>query len=125
MPFSHKLGLKCLAGLFTMLLVRRLGLQIRREWLTLLLAAAAALIALDFAIGPLGMRDLMVLRARRARLETAHTRLLESNAALRVKLKRLRGDDRYLERLIREQLGYVRPDELVYRFAAPAPPDDR
>jgi cell division protein FtsB len=36
---------------------------------------------------------------------------------LKLKLSRLHDDDRYLERRIREQLGYVRPDELVYRFA--------
>jgi len=43
---------------------------------------------------------------------------------LKLKLSRLGNDDRYLERRIREQLGYVRPDELVYRFATEASSDD-
>jgi len=90
---------------------------LRRQWLTLVLAAACGLLTLDFAIGPLGMRDLMTLRERRAQLETVHRKLLTSNAALKLKLGRLGHDDSYLERRIREQLGYVRPDELVYRFA--------
>lgn len=101
-----------------MLLVNRLSLYLRREWLALFLTAACGLLAVDFAIGPLGMRDLMVLRERRAQLETVHQKLLKSNAALKLKLGRLGNDDRYLERRIREQLGFVRPDELVYRFAA-------
>ncbi len=118
MVFSHKARLKCDAGLFTMLLMPRIRLYLRREWLSLILAAVCALLAADFATGPLGLRDLVALRARRAQLEITHQRLLQSNAALRLKLNRVRGDRRYLQRLIREQLGYVRPDEIVYRFAA-------
>jgi len=97
--------------------VNRLSLYLRREWLTLVLTAGCALLAADFAIGPLGMRDLMLLREQRAQLETVHGKLLRSNSALKLELGRLGNDDRYLERRIREQLGYVRPDELVYRFA--------
>jgi cell division protein FtsB len=104
-----------------MLLVKRLSLYLRRQWLTLVLAAACGLLALDFAMGPLGVRDLTLLRARRIQLETVHKKLLKSNAALKLKLGRLGNDDRYLERRIREQLGYVRPDELVYRFATESP----
>jgi cell division protein FtsB len=112
-----------------MLLVNRLSLYLRREWLTLFLTVACGLLAVDFATGPLGMRDLMLLRERRAQLETVHRELLKSNAGLKLKLDRLGKDDRYLERRIREQLGYVRPDELVYRFAtessSQASSDDR
>jgi len=100
--------------------VNRLSLYLRREWLTLVLAAACGLLTVDFAVGPLGMRDLMALRERRAQLEGVHKELLKSNAALKLKFGRLGNDDHYLERRIREQLGYVRPDELVYRFATEA-----
>jgi cell division protein FtsB len=112
-------------SLFTILLVIRLSLYLRRQWLTLILATACGLLLVDFVTGPLGMRDLMVLRGRRAQLETAHRELVKSNAALKLKLGRLRTDDHYLQRRIREQLGYVRPDELVYRFATETTPDDR
>ncbi len=108
-----------------MLLVVRLSLFLRREWLTLILAVACGLLAMDFVAGPLGLRDLMVLRGRRAQIETMHKELLKSNAALKLKLARLRTDDHYLERLIREQLGYVRPGELVYRFATENSSGDR
>ena len=98
-------------------LVNRWSLYLRRQWLTLVLTAVCGLLAVDFFTGPLGLRDLVVLRERRSQLEAAHKELLKSNAALKLKLSRLHDDDRYLERRIREQLGYVRPDELVYRFA--------
>ncbi len=108
-----------------MQLVERLRLYLRREWLTLALAAACGLLAVDVVTGPLGVRDLIVLRGRRAQLEEVHRGLLKSNAALRLKLGRLGNDSRYLERRIREQLGYVRPDELVYRFATDTSSEDR
>ena len=100
-----------------MLMMSRLSLYLRREWLTVVLAAACGLLVMDFATGPLGVRDLILLRERRAQLETVHRKLLGTNSALRLELGRLAHDDRFLERRIREQLGYVRPDELVYRFS--------
>jgi cell division protein FtsB len=118
MPFRNKLRLKSDAALFTMLLMQRLKLYLRREWLALALAGVCALLAADFLRGPLGMRDLIALRDQRVQLEITHQRLLQSNSALKLKLSRVRGDPRYLERLVRQQLGYVRPDEIVYRFAA-------
>jgi len=105
------------ASLFTILLVSRLNLYLRREWLTLVLTAACGFLAVDFATGPLGMWDLMLLRERRAQLETVHGKLLRSNSELKLELGRLANDERFLQRRIREQLGYVRPDELVYRFS--------
>ena len=92
-------------------------MYLRGRWLTLALIGVCGLLAADFVSGPSGLRDLIALRERRAQLEAAHRELLKSNAELRVKLGRLGHDDRYLERRIREELGYVRPDELVYRFA--------
>ena len=103
--------------------MRRLSSYLRREWLTLTLAVVSALLALDFAFAPLGLRDLVALRAERTRLEAVHIRLLESNATLKTKVRLLQGDRNYLQRLIRKQLGYVRPGEIVYRFASPSNPD--
>jgi len=40
----------------------------------------------------------------------------------RSELHQLRHDDRYLERLAREQLGFVHPGEVVYRFPDPSRP---
>jgi cell division protein FtsB len=41
---------------------------------------------------------------------------LHENEQLRDRIHRLRTDDRTLERLAREQLGFTRPGEVIYRF---------
>lgn len=53
------------------------------------------------------------------------TELLRQNDHLQTRLHRLRTDDRYLEYLVRERLGFVRPGEIVYRFPDPAPDPPR
>jgi cell division protein FtsB len=108
-----------------MFLVGRISRFLRRQWLTLSLTAACGLLAIDVVAGPLGLRDLIALRARRAQLEITHRELVKANAELKLQLDRLEHDDRYLERRIREELGYVHPDELVYRFATDTAPEDR
>jgi len=47
-----------------------------------------------------------------ARLERHLQELRSENAALRVEIRRLQTDDRYIERLAREQLGMLRPGEI-------------
>jgi cell division protein FtsB len=54
-----------------------------------------------------------------------HTReinadLERQNAALRREIRSLSTDDEYVESVIRDELGWVRPDELIILF-----PDDR
>jgi cell division protein FtsB len=59
------------------------------------------------------------LAAQRTREEENRQQLLELKQTLadkRVTLDRLRGDPVYIERVIRERLGYARPDETVIRF---------
>ncbi len=108
-----------------MFFVGPISLFLRRQWLTLSLAAACGLLAIDVVAGPLGLRDLIALRTRRAQLEITHRELVKSNAELKLQLNRLDHDNRYIERRIREELGYVHPDELVYRFASEAQPENR
>lgn len=61
-----------------------------------------------------------------ARLEQHRQDLIDANARLREEIKRLETDDRYLERLAREQLGLVRPGEielLIVPQGSPPPSD--
>ncbi len=44
--------------------------------------------------------------------------LQKENETLRERVYRLRHDDLYLEKTAREELGLVRPGEIVYRFAS-------
>ncbi|HUY26433.1 MAG TPA: septum formation initiator family protein [Candidatus Binataceae bacterium] len=103
----------------------RLSNHLRRHWLDLILSAILALLGLSLALGPLGPRDLVALRVRRRALEARRTELTSRNISLRTTVQNLRSNDRYLEHLIRRELGFTRPDELVYKFtgdsAAPQP----
>ena len=93
-----------------------LSAGLRRMWLSLNLGAVAVGLVLNCLSGPRGARDLIVLRTDRAALEAQLRRLTRDNAELETIVQRLRSDDRYIERQIRRELGFARPDELVYRF---------
>ena len=95
----------------------RLSLYLRREWLSLILGAVLAALVANCLTGSLGPRDLLALRRNRAQLESTRDQLLVENTELKARLVKLRSDDTYLQRLIRQELGYSRPDEFVYRFS--------
>jgi len=94
----------------------RLSSGLRREWLSLILGGTAAMLVVNCIAGPRGVRDLMVLRARRVTLEAQLRLLSDENGRFETNVQKLRSDDRYVEHLIRRELGFARPDELVYRF---------
>jgi cell division protein FtsB len=89
-----------------------------------IVAAAAVSLALVVAIlfGSRGVLHLRALVGEETAIKQRIAGLLEENQRLRTQVRQLRDDDRYLERLAREQLGFVRPGEVVYRFAAPGHP---
>ena len=93
-----------------------LRFYLRREWLSLILAGAFGALLLNCLYGPLGPRDLLILRHHRATLTAERDRLAAENARLGRNLSRLQSDDAYLEGIIRQELGYVRAGEIVYRF---------
>jgi len=98
----------------------RLSFFIRREWLSLIFAALLVIWLLSALMGARGPRDLIALRAHRTALEARRSTLEAENASFRTDIQKLRSDDRYIERLIRRELGYARTDELVYKFSADA-----
>jgi cell division protein FtsB len=94
----------------------RLSFLVRREWLSLIFGAVLVVLVINVLAGPQGPRDLLALKAHRTLLESQRAQVAAQNASFRTSVQRLRSDDRYLERMIRRELGYARPDELVYRF---------
>jgi cell division protein FtsB len=86
-----------------------------KRWLVVYLGALAVLFSLS-ALHEGGLR-------RHRRLSADARRVAEDNARLRDEIQRLRrearamaGDPSALERAAREELGYVRPGEVVYEW---------
>lgn len=75
-------------------------------------------------VAAMGPRDLLLLRGRRAELEAKRSELMVRKAELETSVQNLRSNDRYLEHLIRKELGYARPDEMIYKFTGPAASSD-
>ena len=67
---------------------------------------------------PSGVRRLQRLRAEVARQEQKNRALREENARLAGTVQELSPpvDPAVLERVAREQLGFVRPDEVLFKF---------
>ncbi len=101
----------------------RLSFLLRREWLSLIFGGVLVLLVLSALLGKLGPRDLIALQSHRAALEARRDLLAADNASFRTRIQSLRSNDRYIERLIRRELGYARPDELIYKFADDADHD--
>ena len=83
--------------------------------LALAAGATAGLIAIVI-FGSRGMLHLRTLTSEQDELNRRVALLLHENEQLRDRIHRLRTDDRTLERLAREQLGFTRPGEVIYRF---------
>ncbi len=79
------------------------------------LGALVALLAVS-ALDPAGLRKARRQEEEARRLERENTALEQTVARLRREVKALRGDPAALERAAREELGYVRPGEIVYKL---------
>ncbi len=78
-------------------------------------AIALALAALS-AADSRGLRRYFRLREEIASYEEKNRSLAGQNASLRLEIEALSGDTKALERAAREDLGLVRPDEVVFNF---------
>jgi len=74
-----------------------------------------ALCAISAVFGSGGVVHLRSLQAEQAAAELAAFEMAEHNQELREHLARLDGDDVYLEKVVRERLGWVKPGERVFR----------
>ena len=102
---------------FTIQEMYRLSDWLRRELLTLILGIALVVVCLNCVFAPHGLRDLLVLRHHRTRLEAEREDEQGKNRDLQATIEKLQSDDNYLQRLIRKELGFAKPNELIYRFA--------
>ncbi len=87
----------------------------RPRVLALYLAALAVLITLS-AVDPEGLRKAIRHEGEAERLERENTAIEQRVRRLRRDVKALSGDPAALERAAREDLGYVKPGEIVYQL---------
>jgi cell division protein FtsB len=93
-----------------------LHLPLPKRWPIYLLGALIVALCLVTVVGEHGVLHLWRLRGEKERLDEQNYRLQKDNAVLRERVNRIRNDDRYLEKLAREELNLVRPGEVIYRF---------
>ena len=95
----------------------------RRKALNLLLGFAAAVLMIDALVGEKGLLE--TLRARRtyARAEASLNAMRAENARRREEMRRYKEEPAAIESLAREELGFIRPGELLFivRDVTPAP----
>ena len=80
---------------------------------------ALLFVALTLFAGVFFLRTYAEMRALQAQEEENNLRLGELQKTLadhQITLDRMRNDPAYVERVIRERLGYARPGDVVFRF---------
>jgi len=78
--------------------------------------AALMWCAVSAVSGSGGVWQLRRLQAQQGAAEAEAFALAQRNGRLRDHLQRLEHDDAYLEKVVRERLGWIAPGELVYRL---------
>ena len=94
----------------------KLSCLLRRQWLSLILGGILAVLMFSLLGGTMGPRDLANLRRHRRDLEARRDRLQAEENQMNSQIDRLKNDNAYVERQIRNELGYTRQNELIYRF---------
>lgn len=95
----------------------RLGPRLRLVGILLLVLVVASI------VGNRGLVRLYHMQQSRTALEREIEQLTAANAGLAEEVRALRNDPGRVEAIAREDLGLVKPGELVYEFRATAPPE--
>lgn len=90
----------------------------RGKLLVVAVGVAGALSLLSVADAK-GFRRYLSLRQDLEGMQQRNTTVAEQNEALRQEIAALRKDPAALERAVREELGYVKPGELVFHLESP------
>jgi len=92
------------------------------KWRDIILLGLMGAIVGFTLFGENGLTRLRELRRQRDELLLEIRTLKEYNSELAREVKLLQHDDRYLERIAREELGLTGPNEIVFRFSRMLPP---
>ncbi|HBA39747.1 MAG: hypothetical protein A2W66_01565 [Deltaproteobacteria bacterium RIFCSPLOWO2_02_56_12] len=96
-----------------------------QRWVLYAFCAFIVTLSLFTTFGERGLLHLWRLWGERRALSETNFLLQKENELLRERIYRLRHDDLYLEKIAREDLGLVRPGEIVYRFPSAESKIDR
>jgi cell division protein FtsB len=88
--------------------------QNRRKGLQILLLFVTLVLAIDGLIGDKGLLESIRARRHHRDLSASIERLRSENAQLREEVRRLLEDPSAIESLAREELGLIRPGELLF-----------
>jgi cell division protein FtsB len=99
---------------------QRVTLSLKYKAVVIAGIALLLLCAVSAVFGSGGVVQLQRLYAEQAQAEAQAYGLAQRNQALRDHVARLDSDDGYLEKVVRERLGWIKPGERLYRVT-----DDR
>ena len=91
-------------------------MSLLRRRATLLFATGVLGLLLFSAWDPEGLRKHRRLTAEAARVGSENRDIARENSRLRREIRALHGDPAALERAAREELGFVRPGEVVFKI---------
>lgn len=86
----------------------------RRKSLHLLLVFVTLVLVIDALVGEKGLLETIRARKQHQQLTASIERLRAENAALREEARRLREDPSAIESLARQELGLIRPGEMLF-----------
>lgn len=92
--------------------------KISQHWVIYVFCVLLVILSLFTIFGERGLLHLRRLREQKKKLGETSFLLRKENKMLRERIYGLRHDDQYLEKIAREELGLVRPGEIIYRFAS-------
>ncbi len=85
----------------------------RRNWLTPALAFAVCVLLVEAVFGDSGVAGLLNARREYRELSAGLARVTEENAGLREQARRLHEDPAMIEQIARQELGLIRPGEIL------------
>jgi cell division protein FtsB len=86
----------------------------RRRTLQMLLVFVTLVLVINALIGERGLTETLRARKQHRELVTAIERLRAENARLRDEARRLRSDPGTIEALARQELGLIKPGEMLF-----------
>jgi len=87
---------------------------LRRRGLQLLLVFVTLVLVIDALIGDKGLTESMNARRQYREVQASLDQLRRDNTALREEMRRLNEDPATIESLARQELGQIKPGEIVF-----------